>query len=342
MPRRSRPEDSVHDLGSAEIGCFPRERVHPGTERDPHRKPAQPERTPARRTVFWGAKMIRGGVCSRREDPLQLLTVLLLLGWIGVSFGGCARLTGVGFESDASREVRAEETREAIAALRRMSDFLGASSTLRFEAEVHYDAVQASGEKVEFGSHRRLALRRPDGARVDVTHREGGRELITFDGERLSAAAPENRAYASVDLSGTASEALAYLVNEHGFISPLSDLVRVDLADVIEERAMTGRHIGIAVIEGIRSEHLVFRGETIDFQIFIALGEAPIPLRFLIDYHEAEGRPQFRAALRNWELEPELPTNTFRFVPPVGAQRVSFDELLDLILGPPEPEGGDR
>jgi hypothetical protein len=246
------------------------------------------------------------------------------------------------FESATSRDIGIEETKEAIAALRRMSEFLATRRALRFEAEIHYDAIQESGQKIEFGSHRRIAIKRPNQARVEVTHREGTRELITFDGERLSAVVPTSHAFASIEFAGSFVDALDHLVDEYGFASPVSDLLRADLADDVEARAIAGRRIGAVTIDGTICEHLAFSAEHVDFQLFIARGEKPIPLRLVIDYHAEEGSPQFRTMLRDWELEPDLPDSSFRIVPPAGAQRVPFEELIDLVLGPLDRQEDDR
>ena len=239
---------------------------------------------------------------------------------------------------DGPSEALAEQI---VATLRRMSEFLASRPAIRFEADIRYDSIQTSGQKIEFGSHRRIVLRRPDRARVEVSHWDGERELLTFDGERLQVAIPERRVYASMEYAGNVADAFDHLITEYGVASPLSDLLRPDLPDEIATRALSGRRLGTVEIEGTRCDHLVFRGERVDFQLFVRQGDEPVPIRFVIDYHAEPGSPQFRAQLRDWDLEPMLPDSLFRLVPPVGAQRVAFPELMDLLLGPADPEAGD-
>ena len=62
----------------------------------------------------------------------------------------------------------------------------------------------------------------------------------------------------------------------------------------------------------------------------------------MIDYHEEEGRPQFRAQLHSWDWSSELSDAVFRFVPQAGTQRVRFPDLLDQLLGPLESEFDER
>jgi hypothetical protein len=233
---------------------------------------------------------------------------------------------------DAAREEA--ETERAIAALRRMSEFLAVQENLRFVAETQYDAVQASGQKVEFGSQRRVNLHRPDRARVEVDHWDGEREIISFDRQRLSAAILDQRVYASIAYEGTVAEAFEHLITEYGVAAPLSDLLRKDLPDDVASRVVSARSLGQVAIAGVPCEHLAFHGERIDFQLFIQAGEEPAPIRFVIDYHDEPGRPQFRAQMHDWRWDPEPDDSIFRFTPQAGSQRIPFAELLDLLLGP--------
>jgi hypothetical protein len=235
-----------------------------------------------------------------------------------------------------------QRTQDAISALQRMSEFLTSRSSLRFTADIQYDAVQQSGQKIEFGSYRQIAVRAPNRARVEVSHWDGGRELVFFDGNRISAAMPDFHVYASTAFSGTVGEAFDRLVEEHGIATPLADLLRRDLPEEVASRVVSARRLREVMISGTICDHLSFRGREVDFQIFVSQGESPVPLRFVIDYKSSPGAPQFRAQLHDWEVDEPLPDSLFHFVPLVGAQRVPFPELLDLLLGPPIVSEGDR
>ena len=259
------------------------------------------------------------------------------------ALAACALASGLACASPGEPDPAARrETDEALAILAKMSELLASRPAVQLEADLQYDAVQPSGERIEFGSTRQIALRRPDRARVEVVHRDGERELVTFDGRRLSAALPDHRLYASADFEGTIGEAFDLLVTEHGAPAPLADLFRPDLSQELARRVISARRLPPVSLGGFPCHHLAFRGERIDFQIFIQRGETPLPRRLLIDYHQAEGRPQFRAQLRDWDLSPDLPDSFFRFVAQPGARRVGFPDLLDRVLGPPHDEGSTR
>ena len=65
------------------------------------------------------------------------------------------------------------------------------------------------------------------------------------------------------------------------------------------------------------------RGDEVDFQIWIAQGDAPLPRRVIITYKNADGEPQFRALLSDWSLA-AADAGRFAFTPPAGAEKVPF------------------
>lgn len=239
----------------------------------------------------------------------------------------------------AKRPERSAEAEEALAALTRMSEFLTSRPAVQVSAEVHYDAVQPSGQKIEFGSVRRLTLQPPGRARFEVTHWDGARELIVFGFGRLSAAAPDYGVYASVEYDGEIATALDYIADEYAMVTPLSELFRSDLPEEVRQRMDSARHLGTVIIDGFACDHLVFGSDEVGFQLFVRQGDEPVPHRLVVDYLHARGAPQFRAQLRAWEWPAELSPSLFQLAPPPGAERVGFSELLDIVIGPVDGDG---
>ncbi len=139
---------------------------------------------------------------------------------------------------------------DAVVTLQRMSDFIASQESLGFEAEITYDAIQASGEKIEFGSHRKVAFRRSDGVRFETTHWDGTREILTFDGARLSGVIPSRGVYATRLFSGDVGEALDYLSSDYEVAVPLEDLLRPNLPSEVVSRLRTGRRLDSVTIGG--------------------------------------------------------------------------------------------
>jgi hypothetical protein len=232
------------------------------------------------------------------------------------------------------------ETEAALAVLERMSAFLASRDAFRFRAEVHYDAVQDSGQRVEFGESREILVRRPDRLRIDSVGWEGNRVSVSYDGKEVWIASPTRRAYSRMQQTGGLEQVLERLATEYDSPTPFAELIGRNLLARISPSIEQGMRVGLVRLDGRLCEQLAFRAAALDFQLFVEQGETPVPRRLVIDYREEPGRPQFRASLGDWDLDPELPDSYFRVSPPIGAQRVPFDELLELMLSA-APEQSD-
>jgi hypothetical protein len=66
----------------------------------------------------------------------------------------------------------------------------------------------------------------------------------------------------------------------------------------------------------------------VDFQVWVADGEQPLPQRVVITYRKSPGQPQFRAQFSDWNLAPAIGESTFAAAVPAGAQKVAFAAQL--------------
>jgi hypothetical protein len=180
------------------------------------------------------------------------LRALGLLASLVVVTTGCAWLsrsrdTGSEGATIVANDDRAE-TEAALAILERMAAYLTTREAFRFRAEVRYDAVQASGARIEFGSDRTLAARRPDRLRVDVVHWDGGRELLLYDGSQVWAASHGLHADASTEHVGTLDSAIDRLQDEIHLPTPLGELIEASL-DSAGQRLGIGRRLSGAIAD---------------------------------------------------------------------------------------------
>jgi hypothetical protein len=98
-------------------------------------------------------------------------------------------------------------------------------------------------------------------------------------------------------------------------------------------------------IHGPTSHHLAARTDTVDFQIWVADGDTPLPQRVVITYKKAKGEPQFWAQFSDWNLAPAISDSTFLATPPDGAQKVAFAAQLPRIspaVRKPAPDKGAK
>jgi hypothetical protein len=214
------------------------------------------------------------------------------------------------------------EENRAAARIEAMARFLATAQRLAMVADCSYDVVQESGQKIEFGERREMTLRRPDRARIDVTRRDGSRRGLLFDGTQLTAFDLDEKVYATVPRPGTADAALAYFTQDLNMRLPLRELFATDLVQQLKDALGTARLVGEEKVGGVVTDHVAFRRDAADVQLWIPREGDPLPQRIVITYRLAEGQPQFEADFSGWNFKPDTPDSLFTFTPAAGAEQV--------------------
>jgi hypothetical protein len=84
--------------------------------------------------------------------------------------------------------------------------------------------------------------------------------------------------------------------------------------------------VGPSEIGGVTCEHYAFRQAGVDWQVWIQLGNFPLPRRLVITDMGDEARPQF-ASTMNWNLAPSFNDGAFTFEPTADAKKITIQEL---------------
>jgi hypothetical protein len=79
-------------------------------------------------------------------------------------------------------------------------------------------------------------------------------------------------------------------------------------------------------VGGVSCGHYAYRQEGLDWQVWIQLGDFPLPRRLVLTTMTDEARPQYTATY-TWNLAPSFNDATFTFVPPPGAHKVVLAEI---------------
>jgi hypothetical protein len=212
----------------------------------------------------------------------------------------------------------------AMKSIERLSDFIAGTKQLSVTIDVAYDVVQEWGQKLEFGETRVLTLRRPDRLRVATTDRDGAVSGVVFDGREIAAFNLQDKVYATTAQPGSIDDAIAHFVDDLGMRLPMAAIFQGRLAKEAKAWARDVRYVGESTIEGVACDHVALHGDWEDVQLWIARGDRPLLQRIVITYTRAEGKPQFSAQLRNWNLSPDVADTVFAFTPPTGAAKIAF------------------
>jgi hypothetical protein len=254
--------------------------------------------------------------CSHRYVRAGATLVVLAAAFAVVA--GPARAADPAATISASAEDRAARER-----LLAMADFMARTPGMRVTMRSDYDAIQADGERIEFGERRQILVQRPDKFRVDVERSDGERGSVYFDGRWITAFKAGDNVYARVKKAGTVDQALVYMVRDLRATLPLARMFTTTFPAFIERRPTSVTLVEECALFDVPTEHFAVRSAEVDMQIWIAKGPEPLPRRVVITYKNSPGQPEFRADLYDWKIAPQ-DAAAFAFVPPAGAEQVAF------------------
>lgn len=256
--------------------------------------------------------------------------------------GGPAAADGEPSAADAAATSAAPPVvdTEARAILMDMARFLAAATDFTVTVRGSYDAVQPSGQKIEFNELRRLAVSRPDKLRVEAQHSDGTAHELVFDCRQIAIASTPENVFATKPKPGSIDDAVIHFRRDLRMRLPLAALLVSTLPAEFERRVTGVEYVEETGILGAPAHHLNVQTDTVDFQVWIADGARPLPQRVVITYRFEAGQPQFRANFEDWNLAPAPDPARFSFTPPAGARRIAF--LSQLPRAPMPPRSADE
>jgi hypothetical protein len=230
----------------------------------------------------------------------------------------------------AAKKAPAASETQALAReiLMRMAAYLGGAKDYSVSLRAGYDAVQKSGQKIEFNEARKIILSRPDKLRVEGERSDGAKTLVVFNGKEITLVDGASNVYAATPQPGSVDHSVVHFVSDLGMRLPLAVMLLTRMPSEFESRVTTVDIVEKATVLGRPTHHLAARTRDVDFQVWVADGDQPLPLRVVITYKKAPGQPQFWAQFSDWNLAPAVNEATFTAQIPAGAQKVAFAAQL--------------
>jgi hypothetical protein len=165
---------------------------------------------------------------------------------------------------------------------------------------------------------------RPDRLRIDVEESSGDKQMLLFDGKELTVANPGRNVYARTPKTGSIDDAVNYVIADLGMKVPFSVLLQTTAPKELDQKTQTIDYVEKTSIFGAPAHHLAGRTAKVDYQIWIADGDQPLPQRLILTYRKEKGQPQFRAQFSDWNLAAETPASLFEFIPTAGMNKITF------------------
>jgi len=249
-----------------------------------------------------------------------------------------ALVIGAGLLSTAHNARAADD--DALQILKAMSDYMASQKSISLSFDTDIEVITPEIQKIQFASSGKLLLSRPDKLRASRTGGYADVELV-FDGKTVTVLGKSLNAYAQADAPGSVDQLVDLLRNQYGLELPGADLLISNPYEALASDVITGKHIGQGVIDGAECEHLAFRNQDTDWQLWVRTGDQPIPCKLVITSKATAAAPQYTLVIRDLKTDAELNADAFAFQPPADAKRVDFKALGDIDEVPPGTIKGD-
>ena len=225
--------------------------------------------------------------------------------------------------------------------LKSMSDYLASQKTISLSFDADIEVITPEIQKIQFASSGHVQLSRPDKIHADRSGGYANVELVS-DGKTATVYAKDVNSFAQVDAPSSIDQLFDKLREKLNVALPGVDLLMSNPYDVLTSDVYGGKHIGRGVIGGVECEHLAYRGKDTDWQIWIEVGDRPIPHKYVITSKAMAGAPQYTLRISDWNTA-QPSASGFVFTPPAGAKKIEVGALPPIDEVPPsEPEGAKK
>jgi len=230
---------------------------------------------------------------------------------------------------------------DAKSILKTTADYLSSQQTIELKFDSDIEVVTPQLEKIQFTNSGEVLLNRPDKLRA---HRVGGYADVAlyFDGKTASVYGKNLNVFAQFEVPGTVDHLIEAMRVGHGVALPGADLLLSRPYDALVADVMEAKHVGRGVIDGVECEHLAFRNFDTDWQLWVDVGDKPVPRKLVITSKTVNGAPQYTFRVRHWKTGMAPAPAAFKFVPPAGAEKIDPGALLELDELPPEAPAGEK
>jgi hypothetical protein len=210
--------------------------------------------------------------------------------------------------------------------LQRMTDYLGSLRQFSVHTQNTLEDVLDSGHRVDFDVSASVIVSRPNKLRAE---RRGDLidQIFYYDGKTLTLYNPSDNVYATESAPATIEGLLDFARESLGLAVPAADLVYRYAFALLMQDVNFAVVVGKAVIDEVKCDHLLFSRPGVDFQVWVADGDRPLPYKYVVTDTATLGRVSTTTVMSDWNVAPAIPDARFTFVPFRGAKSITFMPL---------------
>jgi hypothetical protein len=211
--------------------------------------------------------------------------------------------------------------------LRAASDALAKAQAFSVDLSEMRERVRRNGEKVEEHVKRQIVVRRPDRMWFKTT-RDAGEHTGWYDGKTVTMIVPGQKIFARVNMPPTLDEMLDDLTGRFDVPLPAADFFYSTPQTSFPLAEAQGGWVRRTDIEGRQCDEMQYKHPSVEFTLWVASADPPLPCRLDITYTTRPGAPKASVVFNKWNLSPTIPDNQFTAVVPAGFEQIPVVEHI--------------
>jgi len=209
-----------------------------------------------------------------------------------------------------------------IQALKNMGAHLQSLQRFRVTNELSGERVLTDGQKLQHMASASIDVQRPNRLHVKMSSARSEREMF-YNGKEVTLFTPAQKYYATVPFDGSLGDLANALQTRYGVDLPLADLFVLGTPAARLDTVDSAMNAGQDFVGADLCDHYAIRQGNFDWQIWITVGDKPLPRKLVITNRGDEARPQ-SISLIYWDLKPAAASSSFTFTPPKGAKAIEM------------------
>jgi len=218
--------------------------------------------------------------------------------------------------------------------LKAMSDYLGSLSSFTMKSNIDSEIIDLKGQKIQLSSSANLAIQRPGKLNVKRQGSLANFELY-FDSKVLTIFSKDRNSYYQLSEPGNIDKVLDTMRNSLDLDAPGADLLYKDSYSGLMANIVSSDYLGTGYVNGIECHHLTFREDQIDWQLWISVGDKPLPMKYIITTKWITSAPQHSVRFDGWNTQADIKAERFIFSAPKNAKKLetlAVNEIGEPII----------
>lgn len=246
----------------------------------------------------------------------------------------CLCFNSIAFSEETTSPVNADNPaieQKALDLIDDMSSYLSGAKTLTFAVDTMVDA-SVKGQLLNFFTNNVVTVKKPNKLKV-ITKSDSKPNEFYFDGKTMITYSPKDNLYAVVDAPATLDELFPFAMEKAGVHTTFSDILTSDPYSYLTASLVSAFWAGQSHIDGILCDHIALKEEGMEYQIWIAGDDKPLPIIMTITYTALPEKPRFILHYSNWKVDVPVAQHAFIFKKPAGASKIDYQPIMATDIG---------